>query len=202
MGNLGHAISNLLAELEAGNSTAITAMVVVLTAVTRVSWSAATAFLALIGRLWDRPIRLLAIELKLDGALPRIKAHRCLVVRHCSEDYLPVLVSERELWEARLLNRSIGIYRWPFTKQKRFRGFIFLPVHRRLGTQFKCYFDFHTKAEANRFRKLTGVSSKEQVKRGAGYHRVWLLLDNFETTKVKALSDSSKDFVNNFAYPF
>jgi hypothetical protein len=196
------ALRSIIDQIVGGNAPTITWIVALFTAVARLTWGAATAALKLVQRWWDRPMRWVPIRLQLSGPIPHIKRHRCLVVRHASEDYVPVLVSESERWEARLLNKSIRIFRWPFNKREHFRGFALLPVHRRLGTQFKCYFDFRTEADANAFRALTGVPAEEQVKRGRGYFRVWLLLKDFETTKVRALNDRDRSFENNFVYPF
>ncbi len=54
----------------------------------------------------------------------------CLVVRFGTDDYLASMASEQERHQGRLINRVVEIE----------RDALLLPVHRKLGTQFKLYY--------------------------------------------------------------
>lgn len=67
------------------------------------------------------------------------KAHfKCLIVRYGTDQYLGTLASDYEKFTGRLRNKEIPI---KIEGSEDVRLILRLPVHRRIGTQFKCYVD-------------------------------------------------------------
>lgn len=85
------------------------------------------------------------------GKIPEGTRLYCLVVRFGTDEYLAGMASDQERHQGRLLNRVVEI--------DRETGILALPVHRKLGTQFKLYYLVPDAEQAGELRKALGQSS-------------------------------------------
>ena len=117
-------------------------------------------------------------------------AFYCLIVRYGTDNYIRDMANEQEKFEGQLQNRIIPVkvtVKVNVTKSDRFFLEIKLPVHKRIGTQFKCFAtvkdDFQLEALyliLEKCKNIHGVSkSSSQFK-----NRVYFLLKDFETVKT------------------
>lgn len=129
----------------------------------------------------DCPINLTTLDKKLEeynlDSLPMF----CLLVRFGNDKYLTNIASDQEKFEGRLQNKIILIdLSQDIVKLK-------LPIHRRMGTQFKLYLLAKNKDESVKIWKtLTEISKKISVgitldsdePKG---RKIWFRLTNFDT---------------------
>jgi hypothetical protein len=122
----------------------------------------------------------------------------CLVVRYGRDDYLAApFASEQEKYEGRLQNRVIKItadYRRDGTAVFRLN----LPIHKRMGTQFKCFAVAKNETCVGNVESLlnSAVGIKDvSVGQGIQTDRVYFLVERFA---IVATIDQLK---NNMIYP-
>jgi hypothetical protein len=133
---------------------------------------------------------------KFDDTLKPISQFYCLLVRYGTDSYIERLASDEERYEGRLRLKLI-----PVEVQFDATGEVFfvlkLPVHKRLGTQFKC---FAVVAQLEQVEKVVEIlkacNHVKDVKQSDSQYknRIYFLLDHF------AVVDSVDNIKNNFVY--
>lgn len=122
----------------------------------------------------------------------------CLLVRYGTDEYLTKMASEQERFEGRQRLKLVPI-RVAFNEEARALFTLKLPVHKSLGTQFKCF------AEARSIEQVPIVVERLQkcehasdVKQSDSYHRerVFFLLDQFI-----AIDTIQPGVRNNYIFP-
>lgn len=122
----------------------------------------------------------------------------CLVIRYGTDDYIRFMASDREKHDGRLQNAVI-----PLKKGKNSDGdYVFelkLPVHKRIGTQFKCYADAKSAEKADvleaMLKQCEFVSDVDRSASPNQYRYYFLIKDRF------AQVDTVDGIKNNFCFP-
>ena len=109
----------------------------------------------------------------------------CLLVRHGRDEYLEKMASDQERYEGRLLNRVIRITDLSAAGLATFE----LPVHRRLGTQFKLFIEGR---DGDTVDRLVGAPCFFDGDRDG--NKIWFLHQGFP------IVDTLDDHRNNY-YP-
>jgi hypothetical protein len=111
---------------------------------------------------------------------------RCLIVRFGTDSYIRDMASEREKYDGRLQNRAIRIgVRRHKDGQAEFE--LRLPVHRRLGTQFKCFAQVRNPDHVVKLiATLQGCDRIHDVSRSSSQfrERVYFLLKDFTAVET------------------
>jgi hypothetical protein len=170
----------------------------ILALVFRFVWGAFSEVLNRIRQLIARRVREYEIDLgqyhqESDGGID----FYCLLIRYGTDSYLKGLASEQDKFDGRLQNKILPI-EVKKTGQGNARFVLHLPVHQRIGTQFKCFAEVRNVADLEKVSKaleecerIHGVSmSSSQFK-----NRVYFLLKDFGT------SQSVDGIANNICYP-
>jgi hypothetical protein len=122
---------------------------------------------------------------------------RCLVVRYGTDQYIEHMASDREKYDGRLLNEVIPIRVIRTGDAVSFE--VDLPVHKRLGTQFKCYVEVPKGGPVAEIKKfLTGLADIHEVSESSsldGGNRIFFLIKKFATVT------SIDGFNNNMCFP-
>lgn len=166
----------------------------------KVAWAGATSLLSWL-RSWQlrsiqqHTVALARKRLPFDHSLV---VPRCLVVRYGTDNYIERLASDREKYDGRLQNRAITV---PITvHEDGSTGFrLSVPVHKRLGTQFKCFVDvLDSSKTAEIFEFLSrcpSILSPDRSSSPLHRDRIYFLLNDF------AVTDSIDGHKNNMCYP-
>lgn len=166
----------------------------------RLAWAAATTTLSWL-HSWHlrttakHTVALARKQLPFDH---RILEPRCLIIRYGTDQYIEHLASDRERQDGRLQNRVIQV---PIQAHSdgstTFR--LRIPVHKRLGTQFKCFVDVGDAAiTAEVLEFLSGcqnVVSADCSSSPLHPHRIYFLLRTFDV--VKSIDGHN----NNMCFP-
>ena len=117
----------------------------------------------------------------------------CQIVRFGADDYIQNLASEQEKLEGRLQNRVLPVEMMDAVGG--LNGSLLLPVHRRLGTQFKMFLVAPTPQHAERLMKTDYFKdpSRHAEQRG---RRLWFTLDGVDT-----IQNTEKTTTNSIVYP-
>jgi hypothetical protein len=133
---------------------------------------------------------------KFDTTLKPISLFYCLLVRYGTDSYIEKLASDEERHEGRLRLKLI-----PVDVESDNSGNVFfvlkLPVHKRLGTQFKCFAAVTSMNEVQKVVEiLQACAHVKDVKQSDSQYknRIYFLLDHF------AVVDSIDNIKNNFVY--
>lgn len=155
-------------------------------------------------------LRIKTYLLKANARLPdeisdkKIK-FQCLIIRYGTDQYIEKMASEIDKQNGQLQNRVIDILTTtnPDTKETEFT--LALPVHSRLGTQFKCFADIEEKLSPTEMDSLlnqlqtylqsTKLVSDVSVSSSEHQHRVYFLLNRFGSVKT------ADGFLNNHCFP-
>jgi hypothetical protein len=159
------------------NALAVTLAATLLTGLVKIVWE-------LVGQAlrWGRfhlnaRVRVRKIDLGPFDAIPARTRLRCLIVRYGTDPYIERLASDQEKFEGRLQNREIACST-SRTNDGRMIGVVPLPVHRRLGTQFKCFFECETEDAAKALLELPWLVEPSYSK-FERLPRVWFLLEGY-----------------------
>lgn len=192
------ALSESLLTPEALLSTGVITTVASVTG--KVAWSAASSGLNQL-RSWQlRSLQKHTIALA-RAQLPfehQILRPRCLIIRYGTDNYIERLSSDRERHDGRLQNRLIDI---PITTHTDGSvGFeLRIPVHKRLGTQFKCFVDVmdnkSTAAVLNFLAECQNIASPDLSSSPLHKDRIYFLLSSFATVQ------SIDGHQNNMCFP-
>jgi hypothetical protein len=121
----------------------------------------------------------------------------CLLVHYGTDQYIGTLASDQEKYEGRLKNRILKI-ETELDGAGNATFILELPVHKRIGTQFKCFVaakDADSVPVLEEFLKgcdrIHGISASKSVKA----NRIYFLLDKFSEVT------SSDCITNNMIFP-
>jgi hypothetical protein len=166
----------------------------------RVAWAGATTALGWLHSWHLRTVQRHTVALA-RKQLPfdhRILKPRCLIIRYGTDLYIEHLASDREQQDGRLQNRVVDV---PITAHPdgstSFR--LRIPVHKRLGTQFKCFVDVQDKSKtAEVLDFLLGchsIVSPEHSSSPLHPSRLYFLLRDFDVV------ESVDKHRNNMCFP-
>lgn len=121
----------------------------------------------------------------------------CLLIRYGSDDYLKALASDQEKYEGRLKNKILPI-ETAHDPSGNVSFTLRLPIHRRLGTQFKCF--VNVKDESGMDKVLDFLNSSDVVSdagpsHGVKANRIYFLVKRF------AVVETPEHNRNNMVYP-
>jgi hypothetical protein len=122
----------------------------------------------------------------------------CLIVRYGTDEYISKMASDQERFEGRqqLKLRRISVQ---FDKNSKPKFVLQLPIHKRMGTQFKC---FVVARDVERVPAIITTLNKcehvSEIKQSDSYHRdrVYFLLDQFFV--IDTITPGVR---NNFVFP-
>jgi hypothetical protein len=121
----------------------------------------------------------------------------CLVVRYGTDDYMRHMASDSEKFAGRLQNRAIRI-----TKSSQHNGTLSLrikvPVHKRLGTQFKCFVNVPKGSDTSRLSRAVSSQHKfsnSDLSETLEGSRMYFLLKAYPVVKTV------EGIENNHLYP-
>lgn len=161
-------------------------------------WMLLTELVQHIRHLFSKRITTYQIELgpyhpEFDGVIN----FYCLIIRFGTDSYLQGLASESDKFDGRLQNKVI-----PINIRKTANGtaqcVLNLPVHLRIGTQFKCFAEVNSSADLN--TALASLEACERIydvsKSSSQFrHRVYFLLKDF------SVCQSVDKINNNMCFP-
>jgi hypothetical protein len=127
-----------------------------------------------------------------------ILGFHCLIVRYGTDDYLRHIASDQDRYEGRLQLkiRKINI---DFDNSDRAIFSLKLPIHKRLGTQFKCFVVARSVDRVPAVISiLKGCEHVSDVRKSASYFevRIYFLVNHF--TVVETITPNLK---NNYIFP-
>lgn len=166
----------------------------------RLAWAAATTALSWLHSWHLRTISRHTIALA-RKRLPfdhHLLKPSCLIIRYGTDPYVERLASDRERQDGRLQNRVI---RLPIREHQdgstTFR--LRIPVHRRLGTQFKCFVDVGDPSKVQEvlafLSKCPSISSPGCSSSPLHPQRIYFLLSTFDVVQ------SIDGHDNNMCFP-
>jgi len=179
-------------------------LVLLLTPLLRFLWLGASTAYQHFLEWWDTRIEKCTIRLgpvTVSQACPlpgKVPIH-CLIIRYGSDAYLETHASDQERFEGRIRYKILK------SKLKRgpedfYSGAVKLPVHRRLGTQFKLFFEVDSEEKANRYfdllAELPELVEEVSITRYGAKPKVWFLLRSPQFTSV-----GEPGLRNNFFFP-
>lgn len=180
--------------LSAGALTAIAGFV------GRVSWSGAAVVLGWLHswRLRTTQRHTVALARRQLPFDPRIFKPCCLIVRYGTDSYIEHLASDRERHDGRLQNRAIDVHVETHSDgSSSFR--LRIPVHKRLGTQFKCFVDVEDVSRTTDVLEFLegcySIVSAEHSSSPLHPHRLYFLLRDFDVV------ESIDGHKNNMCFP-
>lgn len=190
-------------------------LVLLLTVVLRVLWLFTTTVYQAAAEYVGHRIERCRIDL---GPLP-VPAQRrdrlpdevpifCLIVRYGADEYLEKLASDQERYEGRLrleiLKSKLKLDRESCT----YSGTVPLKVHRRLGTQFKLFFEVEDDAAAARYvaalEAMDDIIAEVSTSSYGPKTKVWFLLEKYHITNIVdsgVRREGKGPTRNNFYYP-
>jgi hypothetical protein len=175
----------------------------VVTTIINVTWFAISKLQQTITRLLRRRIVHHHVVLgtlspaEFQTIMEPVQGFFCLIVRYGRDDYLERLGSDEDRDEGRLLLKTIPLdLRQDQDGNTHFT--LRLPIHKRLGTQFKCFAVLRKPEETQKviaqLKKCENIADAEQAD-SRFKNRIYLLLAQFaEVTTVDNIR-------NNFIYP-
>jgi hypothetical protein len=130
---------------------------------------------------------------------------QCLVIRYGTDQYIEKMASDIDRQNGQLQNKVIDIKTKTDPGSKETEFSLALPVHSRLGTQFKCFADIDETLsredkdsllnQLKAFLESTKIVSDVSISSSEHQHRVYFLLNRFgSVTTVDG-------FLNNHCFP-
>jgi hypothetical protein len=190
-------------------------LVLLLTPLLRFLWLGASTiyqyFLEWCGRRIEKcPINLGPVEVppaRVDR-LPKEVPIYCLIIRYGSDAYLEKLASGQERFEGRTRYKVLKSKLRLDREKGSYSGIIKLKVHRRLGTQFKLFFEVESEKEARQYldllRRLSSLVEDASISHYGAKPKVWFLLKRFHIISVgddSVRRDGRPAIRNNFFFP-
>lgn len=199
MGEIGQLLQRILDNLPDSlllESLILGALATLLTAVVRVVWTGSGALIERAVFLFSRSLTHHTIFLGPLEAFPAGVKFSVLIIRYGTDQYLSAMASDRERMIGRLQLRIFAAE----TNAKRTHAYLAfkVPVHNRLGTQFKVFADVADDVDLeDTFKALEANPDIEEVSiSGSKFdRRVYFLLKSY--SQKKTLDGP----VNNFIYP-
>ena len=166
----------------------------------RMAWALASWVLRHIKQILSRTPKSHAVGLtktKLPFE-PSVIRPKCLIIRYGTDPYIEKMASDSERYDGRLLNKIIEI---PFSQNAdgSTNFTLKIPVHRRLGTQFKCFFEVTDEKkvpEVKEFLSACDTILQPDISTSPFHNRrIFFLLRDF------AIVESVEGLKNNMCYP-
>lgn len=130
---------------------------------------------------------------------------RCLIIRYGTDQYIEKMASDIDRQNGKLQNRIINFSTRIDTASNETEFALKLPVHRRLGTQFKCFADIDEKLPTGQkdelleklktFLESSKIVSDVSISSSEHQHRVYFLLNRFGSVRTV------DGFENNHCFP-
>lgn len=164
--------------------------------VIRVSWDIASIPAAWVRELFMKkpvPINIVLSVQDRHRELFKNASFKCLVIRYGTDLYIQHMANDQEKYDGRLRNNVIDC---DYTDGKLS---FFVPLHKRLGTQFKCFVDFEHEDDVKNILKhkdeFTRVHSIDES--SSPYeHRLYYLLRDYGDV------ETIDGFKNNILMPY
>jgi hypothetical protein len=176
----------------------------VITAVINAIWFLVSALLHRLQHWWNATSTVYPVaftrgmtKARYDQIKPHIKGFSCLHVRYGTDQYLSTLASDQEKFEGRLKNNVLPI-KLRFDNQGNALFSLSLPLHKRIGTQFKCFVTVAREealASVQQFLADCDRIKDISVSKSIRSNRIYFLLDRFD--EVKTVDGHT----NNMVYP-
>ena len=129
----------------------------------------------------------------------------CLIVRYGTDQYIEKMASEIDRQNGQLQNRILNVKSSGGAHGSETEFTLALPVHRRLGTQFKCFVDARKDAlpkdkdafirEVKKFLESSKIATDISTSSSEHHCRVYFLLSRF------AAVETVDGFQNNHCFP-
>ena len=176
----------------------------VVTTAINIIWFFMSLLLSKLQHWWNAKSMTYSIEFKRginkeshDRLKKLINGFYCLIVRYGTDQYVSTLASDQEKYEGRLKNekREISIN---FDSSGNTILTLVLPVHKRMGTQFKCFVEAKNEElvePAVKFLQDCDRIRDVSVSKSIHTNRIYFLIDSFgEATTIEG-------FKNNMIFP-
>lgn len=121
----------------------------------------------------------------------------CLLVRYGTDDYIKSLASEQDKYEGRLQNKIIKLD-LTHLKDSRYELLLPIPIHKRIGTQFKCFVEAKNENDAKEVKRMLKKCddiNQVDISTSQNRNRVYFIIDKFHTVKTV------DKIWNNFCFP-
>jgi len=124
-----------------------------------------------------------AVKIDLDLNYPELEhaKFKCLIVRYGTDEYIKSMANDQEKYDGRLRNDIIDV-----NYQDGSLHFV-IPLHKRIGTQFKCFLETESKEKAEKIIQRTeDFSGIYDLSLASSQHknRVFFLLKDYGETKT------------------
>ena len=169
----------------------------ILTVLVRIVWSVISVLLNKIRYLWMKKAQPFVIPLESSEIIDSLTRFYCLVIRYGTDNFIRDMANDQERFDGRLQNKIIPI-NVRKDKENNLSLELKLPVHKRIGTQFKCFAEVQDSRKVDELssilekcRRIYGISkSSSQFK-----NRIYFLLQDFGTVKT------IEEIENNMCFP-
>jgi hypothetical protein len=169
----------------------------ILTVLVRLVWSVISVLLNKIRYLWMKKVQSFVIPLESSETIDSLTRFYCLVIRYGTDNYIRDMANDQEKYDGRLQNKIIPI-NVRKDKENNLSLKLKLPVHKRIGTQFKCFAEVQDSRKVDELcsilekcRRVYDISkSSSQFK-----NRIYFLLQDFGTVKTV------EGIENNMCFP-
>ena len=168
----------------------LAAIVTVATIVGRVAWSGLTQVWHYGAEKIYARARSCDLNLGPFEEIPPTARLKCILVRYGTDKYLEHLAPAQDKFEGRLRNKVYEVQP-ACSKDNLFTFKASIPVHRRLGTQFKFFFEVDSVKNAEKLETHNALL-KPYIARTDVPIKVWFLVPGFGT------QETVEGFVNNF----
>jgi len=121
----------------------------------------------------------------------------CLIIRYGTDQYISTLASDQEKYEGRLQNRLIPI-KVSVTSSGTGIFSLNLPVHKRIGTQFKCFAvarDAQSVRNLKEFLENCEGLSEVSISHSIHSNRIYFIIDRF------GVVNTVEGIQNNMVFP-
>jgi len=134
------------------------------------------------------------VILDLDEKLNDYGKFYLLIIRYGTDQYIKDMANEKEKWIGRLRNKIISLE--SNKENGKVKLHLKIPVHKRLGTQFKLFYD----AKRQKINIVESIFKSSSIQYSiassiANDYRIFFLLKNFGTVK------SVEGIENNICFP-
>ena len=134
------------------------------------------------------------VKIDLDLNYPEFEnaQFKCLIVRYGTDEYIKLMANDQEKYDGRLRNDIIDI-----DYEDGLLHFV-VPLHKRIGTQFKCFLETDSKEKAVKIiQRAEDFSGIYDLDLASSQHknRVFFLLKDYGETKTV------DGFKNNMIFP-
>src|SRR5688500_13870115 len=187
-------------------------LVLALTPVIQILWLSGAAifrhFVEWRGRRIERcPIKLGPVPMpRMKASSPETAKVHCLLIRYGNDTYLQQLASDQEKFEGRL-RLEVEAFDLKLDREtSAYSGEIRLKVHRRLGTQFKLFFEVADQRDAERTARMLGRLDgvlDVSISHYGPRPKVWFLLEQYHvvTSTDGVRREGGREIRNNFYFP-